>query len=81
MSKKKNPVIDKARKEGYDSGFTIGFQTGVEIGKEEACNILATKFDGLDKLPGIGPKMMKKIVTHFGKEYFKEVQDGPKKTV
>ncbi|WP_191557315.1 FliH/SctL family protein [Metabacillus idriensis] len=69
--KKKNPVIEKARKEGYDSGFTIGFKSGVEIGREEACNILAMKFDGLEKVPGIGPKMLQKIVTHFGREYFK----------
>jgi flagellar biosynthesis/type III secretory pathway protein FliH len=69
--KKPNPVIERARQEGYNNGFELGFKSGVEIGKEEACNILASKFDNLQKVPGIGPKMLEKVVNHFGREYFK----------
>lgn len=73
MSKKKNPVIIKARQEGYNTGFKIGFEQGVESGRNNATYFLASRFDGLDKVPGIGPKMIEKIVKHFGKEYFEEV--------
>ncbi|MCM3598681.1 hypothetical protein M4D55_23260 [Metabacillus idriensis] len=79
--KKKNPVIEKARQDGYNQGFENGFKSGADIGKDEACKILALKFDGLDKVPGIGPKMLQKIVTHFGREYFKEVPDESEKAV
>lgn len=67
---KKNPVLENARKESYNKGFTIGF----EQGRDNACLLFASKFDGLEKVPGIGPKMMEKIVNHFGREYFKEAK-------
>ncbi|MBO1515583.1 hypothetical protein [Metabacillus bambusae] len=76
---KKNPVIVKARQEGYNDGFKIGFEQGVETGRINATYILASRFDGLNKVPGIGPKMLQKIVNHFGKEYFQEVPDEFKK--
>jgi hypothetical protein len=66
--KKKNPVIEKARSEGYNTGFKNGF----EHGKYSACVVFADKMEGLDKVAGIGPKIMEKIVHHFGKEYFEE---------
>lgn len=65
----KNPVIQKAREEGYKAGFEVGLKHG----KESACYFFASKFDELDKVPGIGPKIMEKVVRHFGAEYFKEV--------
>jgi hypothetical protein len=66
--KKKNPVIEKARSEGYNEGFKFGF----EHGKYSACVVFADKMEGLEHVNGIGPKMMEKIVQHFGKEYFEE---------
>lgn len=69
MAKKPNPVLQKAREESYNKGFTKGF----EMGQEHATMILADKFDGLEKVPGIGPKLMEKIVNHFGREYFEKV--------
>lgn len=62
----KNPVIQKAREEGYNTGFKKGF----DLGQENACLVFASKFDDLEKVPGIGPKLMEKIVSHFGREYF-----------
>lgn len=78
---KKNPVIVKARQEGYNDGFKIGFDQGVITGRNTATYILASKFDGLNKVPGIGPKLMDKIVQHFGKEYFQEVPNEYKEIV
>ena len=78
---KKNPVIVKARQEGYNHGFKVGFDQGVISGRNTATYVIASKFDGLNKVPGIGPKMMEKIVQHFGKEYFQEVPDEYKQTV
>lgn len=84
MGKKKkqpNPAIVNARQEGYNNGFNIGFGQGVVTGRNEATYILAAKFDGLNKVPGIGPKMMDKIVSHFGREYFQEVPDEYKEII
>ncbi|MGY6209709.1 hypothetical protein ACXEO8_07005 [Cytobacillus firmus] len=77
MAKKPNPVIQKAKEEGYNNGFKKGF----ELGQENACLVFANKFDGLEKVPGIGPKLMEKIVNHFGRDYFTEVgaEDGKQK--
>ncbi|MFC3883776.1 hypothetical protein ACFOU2_09790 [Bacillus songklensis] len=66
MSKKKNPVIEKARQEGFLAGQKVGF----EHGKHTALYTFASKFEGLEKVKGIGPKTMELIVRHFGKEYF-----------
>jgi ERCC4-type nuclease len=66
--KKKNPVIEKARGEGYNEGFKNGF----EHGKYTACVVFADKMEGLEHVNGIGPKIMDKIVKHFGQEYFEE---------
>lgn len=68
----KNPVIQKAREEGYKVGFTAGTKVGFDQGKYSACMFFADKFDGLEKVPGIGPKIMDKIMNHLGKEYFRE---------
>lgn len=70
----KNPVIQKARKEGYQKGFEVGTKHGFEQGKYSACMYFAERFDGLEKVKGIGPKTMKIIVEHFGKEYFKGIE-------
>lgn len=76
---KKNPVIIKARQEGYNDGFKVGFEQGVVQGRQNATYILASRFSGLSKVPGIGPKLLQKIVNHFGKEYFQEVPDEIKR--
>lgn len=68
----KNPVILKAKQEGYEKGFTAGMKQGFEHGKYSACMHFADRFDGLEKVPGIGPKIMEKVVNHFGKELFRE---------
>jgi hypothetical protein len=66
----KNPVIQKAKEDGYSEGFMKGSKVGFEQGKYSACMHFADRFDGLDKVPGIGPKIFEKVVNHFGKEYF-----------
>ncbi|MFE4522165.1 hypothetical protein ACFRCQ_08400 [Cytobacillus firmus] len=71
MPKKPNPVIQKAKEEGYNNGFKKGF----ELGQENACLVLAAKFGGLEKVPGIGPKLLEKVVNHFGSEYFEVIEN------
>jgi hypothetical protein len=66
----KNPVLEKVRQEAYNKGF----KKGVEMGQDNACLIFASKFEGLQEVPGIGPKLMEKIVNHFGREYFEVVE-------
>lgn len=68
---KKNPVIEKARKEGYETGFIMG----QKFGTNAALHLFASRFEGLEKVKGIGPKTMKLIVEHFGKEYFQEAKN------
>lgn len=74
--KKRNPAIVKAEKEAYNLGFKVGF----EQGSQNAVYILASRFEDLGKVPGIGPKLLEKIVHHFGKEYFQEVPSEYKQT-
>ncbi|TCJ05066.1 hypothetical protein [Cytobacillus praedii] len=66
----RNPQIHKARVEGYNQGFAVGYQQG----KYSACKYFDKKFQGLEDLPGIGEKTLQKITKHFefGPEYFKE---------
>jgi hypothetical protein len=71
----KNPVIQKAKQDGYSDGFMNGSKVGFEQGKYSATMYFASRFDGLDQVPGIGPKIMEKVVNHFGKEYFQIVDD------
>jgi hypothetical protein len=71
--KSKNPVIQKAREEGYNQGYEAGFKLGNENGQYVTANFIKQRFDGLDKVPGIGPKIFEKIVKHFGEEYFKKI--------
>lgn len=68
----KNPVIKKAQAEGYKKGFMVGIDIGIKQGEMNACKFFASKFDGLDKVQGIGPKTLELVVNHFGKEYFEE---------
>lgn len=75
----KNPVIQKAKDEGYKAGFSAGMKQGFEHGKYSACMHFADRFEDLEKVPGIGPKLMKKIVNHFGPDVFKEVEEENEK--
>lgn len=77
MAKKPNPVIQKAKEEAYNKGFANGFQ----MAQDNAVIAFSSKFEGLEKVPGIGPKIMAKIVNHFGRDYFTEVgaEDGKQK--
>lgn len=72
--KKPNLVIVQAKKEAYEAGLKIGYRNGYAAGEMGAIKKLATKFDGLDKVPGIGPKMIEKFKNHFGREFFKKVE-------
>ena len=72
MAKKKNPVLQQKFEEGKREGFKHGF----EQGKYSAIVYFASRFEGLDKVPGIGPKTVEKVVKHFGKEYFEAVKHG-----
>lgn len=68
--KKKNPVIEKARKEGYEAGVKVGFQLGEQNGIQKAIDFFTSKFEGLENVEGIGPKTFEKIVRQLGEEYF-----------
>lgn len=72
MKKKPNPVIEKARKSGYEEGFKKGTQLGFEQGKYSACMFIAQKMEGLEKVKGIGPKTIQLLKDHMGREYFEE---------
>ncbi len=72
--KKVNPVIQKVREESYQQGFLNGQKLGFEHGKNTATMYFASRFDGLDQVPGIGEKTIEKIVRHFGAEYFEKVE-------
>lgn len=74
MARKVNPVLAKAREEGYK----LGFKVGVEQGQNAACVLFAQQFDGLYKVKGIGPKTIELIVNHFGRQYFQEVKNESK---
>lgn len=70
----RNPILKQKYDEGYQKGFERGSKLGFEQGKYSACMYLADRFDGLNQVPGIGPKIMEKIVNHFGSEYFQKVE-------
>jgi hypothetical protein len=74
VARKVNPVLAKAREEGYK----LGFKVGIEQGQNAACYFFADKFEGLEKVKGIGPKTIELIVNHFGREYFQEVKNESK---
>jgi flagellar biosynthesis/type III secretory pathway protein FliH len=57
--KKKNPVMQQKYEEG--------FEDGLRQGKYEAIRIFAEKFEGLEKVDGIGKATIEKIITHLGK--------------
>jgi excinuclease UvrABC nuclease subunit len=71
----KNPIIQKARKEAYELGYKNGAEMGHKIALQQAEEFFKSKFDGLDKVPGIGPKIFEKFMNHFGNEYFVKVGD------
>ncbi len=68
--KKKNPVIEKARKDGYESGVKVGIQLGERNGIQKAIDFFIEKFHGLENVEGIGPKTLEKIRKQLGEEYF-----------
>jgi predicted nucleic acid-binding OB-fold protein len=63
---KKNPVLEKVRKEAYDEGFRNGFKHG----RDSAVRFFAERFERLEKTKGIGPKTMQRIINEIGREYF-----------
>lgn len=75
---KKNPVLEKKYQEGLLRGIEIGKALAREEGRLEGRDIttdwIKERFDGLDKVPGIGPKIFEKLVNHFGPQYFKKVE-------
>lgn len=68
--KKKNPVIEKARKEGYEAGVKVGFQLGEQNGIQKATDFFIHKFEGLENVEGVGPKTFEKIRKQLGEQYF-----------
>ncbi len=58
----KNPLLLKKWDEGYDAGVREGIARSVSF--------FAEKFKGLEEVPGIGEKTMKRIKTHLGSKYF-----------
>jgi hypothetical protein len=66
----KNPVIQKAKQEAYNQGFAKGQEYGLRIAEE----FFASKFEGLDKVKGVGPRTLELFVNHFGAGYFKKVK-------
>lgn len=78
----KNPLLEKKYQEGLlrgiEIGKALGKAEGIEIGKVEGrdltINWFEKRFEGLDKVPGIGPKITEKFVNHFGPEHFKKVE-------
>ncbi|PAD69914.1 hypothetical protein CHH83_05770 [Bacillus sp. 7586-K] len=78
---KKNHHIEKVKKEEYNNGYKQGYEHGKVAGIKMSTRTIGAKFNGLDKVPGIGPKLIEKISTHFGKEYFQEVPDEYKEAV
>lgn len=69
---KKNPVLDRIRKEAYEKGFAVGFKHG----KDSAIRFFAERFERLEKTKGIGPKTMKRIIHAIGREYFESSQQS-----
>ncbi|GGB41522.1 hypothetical protein GCM10011409_18800 [Lentibacillus populi] len=62
----KNPVLKKK----FEEGYRLGFDKGTKHGIEQAVNFFAVKFEGLEKVPGIGKKTMEKIRQQLGEHYF-----------
>lgn len=62
MAKKKNPLLQQKWMEGYEQGKKDGIA--------QAVNFFASKFAGLEDVPGIGEKTMRKIVEQLGDKYF-----------
>jgi ribosomal protein L5 len=71
----KNPIIQKARKEGHDVGFKSGMDIGVKVGQQQMADYFAKKFDEIGQVNGIGPKTVEKFVKAFGPEYFVKVDE------
>ncbi len=63
---KKNPVLQKK----FDEGYEVGFKNGAEYGQRAAVDFFANKFEGLEKVPGIGKKTLSKLRKHLGEQYF-----------
>jgi predicted transposase YdaD len=76
LMKRKNPVLEKARKEGFEAGFRVGFAEGEKSGENKGIKktvlFVANRFANLHKVHGIGPKTLEKIRQHFGPEYFEQ---------
>ncbi len=63
---KKNPILQKK----FDEGYAKGFMKGAEYGRDQAINFFSDKFEGLENVPGIGDKTLKKIRHQLGDQYF-----------
>lgn len=67
---RKNPVLQKKFKEGYEKGFIAGKDFGIKL----AVDYIAKRFDELQDMPGIGPKTIEKFMQAFGEDYFQKVE-------
>ncbi|WP_034757740.1 hypothetical protein [Rossellomorea vietnamensis] len=70
MTKYRNPALQKAYDQGKSEGYALGLKHSEARGVAKATNYIAGRFQSLDQVPGIGPKMVEKIKKHFGEEYF-----------
>jgi hypothetical protein len=75
MSKRKNPVIEKAFENGKKEGYLLGLTHGEDKGIRKTVNFFVDKLEGLPEVPGIGPKTLKKIKRLIGEQYFSEVDE------
>jgi hypothetical protein len=70
MKNYKNPALQKAYDQGKAEGYELGLSHSEAKGVAKATNYIAGRFKSIDRVPGIGPKMVEKIKKHFGEEYF-----------
>lgn len=66
MSKKPNPILQ----EKYQEGYKMGFEKGMNYGRQVAIRFFAERFKLLENEKGIGEKTIQKVKKKLGEEYF-----------